>query len=62
MAISIESFHRQVQRSAMRLRVKPGFGFGHRFELWDNPVFVVIQANAQIYFVVTGVVFKTLHQ
>ena len=46
----------------MRLGVKTCFRFGNRLQLRNDAVFVVIKTDAEIYFVTTRIVFKTLHQ
>jgi hypothetical protein len=61
-AIGVQPFHRQIQRGAVRLGVQTRFRFGNRLQLRDNAVFVVIQTDAEVYFVATRIFFETLHQ
>ncbi|SWI86025.1 Uncharacterised protein [Klebsiella pneumoniae] len=46
----------------MRLSIKARLRFGNRLQLRNNAVFVVIKTDAEVYFVTTWIVFKTLHQ
>ena len=46
----------------MRLGIEARLSCGNRLQLRNNAVFVVIKTDAEIYFVTTRIVFKTLHQ
>ena len=61
MAIAVQPFHRQIQRRAVRLRVKARFGLGHRLKLRNNAIFVVVQADAEVNFVAARIFFKAFH-
>ena len=61
MTVAVQPFHRQVQRRAVRLRVKARFRFSDRFQLWNNTIFVIKQTDAEVYFVAARIFFETFH-
>ncbi len=60
--VARQAFHWQIERCAMRLGVQARLRFGHGLQLWDQAVFVVVQADAEVYLIATGIFFETLHQ
>ncbi len=62
LAVAGEAIHRQIERCLIRLGIEARFRFGHRLQLRNDPLLVVIEANAQVNLVRPRILFEGFHQ